>query len=170
MVIKRKSAYPLEDSTGSEYPEACIAARTHTYNHQHQELEIFLNVFVNQAKFDEGKASLPYVIPSLAFTKTNVRYNFSEAAAVIEAIMNDDPNKNEIIRNGISFGKGDTEYVVADMLDLEDNCNPQNDMAKLWLMEQPDHEGLPMFYHWELIDENGPYDYYNNLLTFLTNG
>ncbi len=168
MILKRKDSAPLEEATGVVHSEAVIAVVWHTLNHQMKDLHINMNVFTSLDAFNNGKAPLTYPILPFHFTSANTPPDMANAAAVVAALMANAPNLYDIIPT-INFGYGDTDYVVSDMLDLENGCNPQNDIAKLWIMEQKDHEGLPFYVNWELMDEsNAKFDYEDTLLTVLT--
>jgi len=168
MKLQRKLGKSLIDATGQEYPNAIVTARNMILNNQHNLLQIDLNCFVDYQKYLDRKAPLSYHISPLMFDDSNTPPMFNNISEVTNAIDTLNSDVYNIINRNISFGRGDTRYVISDMLDLENNCSPQNDVAKLWLMEQLDHEGIPFYVNWEFVEENeAKFNYLATLNQFL---
>jgi hypothetical protein len=164
MQINRKSTALITDSSGVEHPDACICVTGIITNPQFKELTITFGLFHNKDAYTSGKAPLSYYVQPFYFNTVNIAPDVTNIMAVIDALENDTPNKYEVL-NTIHLGRGAYEDVL-EMLDLENAAEPQTLMAKLWIMEQLDFEGVPFRENWELANGD-KFEYETQMLAFL---
>lgn len=149
-----------------EYPDAVIYTMPSMVDFQKQELSIALGVFASTSAYNNGDDPI-FIIPPFEFNTVNTPPDIQpvNAGAVIQAIAANHKDKYEIMKS-INFGKGDF-IEIQKHLDFKNYFNPISLVGRLWIMEQVDHEGIPLRESWVLID-NGEFDYETTLLAVLT--